>query len=280
MLLLLQEYTTYGRPGLPSGEHRMSFVRGGNLPQVCRWKKTGIILFLLVLICILTGTCGCVRLMQQSGDSGKNVSVQPEVTMIPGTSAATVTARPGSTTTTGSGLQVYSAVPDVTPDPYPVQHGTRVNSTVLTSRYVTSTFTRTYTLGGAPVGLGVNVTKGPFLIYFTINPKYDCLNDPDSCRGTMLVPVNRPYCTITVTDNQTRRVVAQDGYAREFSSNKTDRSITIYGAGQYLITIEGNYLDITLSLASGDPTPVPTAKPAGQATTPSVRRPGPSGMGV
>jgi hypothetical protein len=118
------------------------------------------------------------------------------------------------------------------------------------------------------------------LIYFTINPKYDCLNDPDSCRGTVLVPVNLPYCTITVTDNQTHQIVAQDGYAREFSSNTTDRSIAIYGAGQYLITIDGNYLDITISLASGDPTPVPTVAPAGQATTPAVRRPGPSEMDV
>ena len=75
------------------------------------------------------------------------------------------------------------------------------------------------------VGLEVNVTEGPFLIYFTINPKYDCLNDPDSCRGTVLVPVNRPYCTITVTDNQTHQIVAEDGYAPGVQFAETDRSI-------------------------------------------------------
>jgi hypothetical protein len=224
--------------------------------------------------------------MQQSGDSGKDAAAQPEVIVAPASGSAgavphtgtTTAARPVPTATPGSGLQVYSAAPDVTPDLYPVQHGTRINQTGLTSRYVTPSFTQTYSLGGAPVGLGVNVTKAPFLIYFTINPKYDCLNDPDSCRGTVLVTVNRPYCTITVTDNQTHRVVAQDGYAREFSSNKTDRSITIYGTGEYLITLTGNYLDITLSLASGDPTPVATAAPAGQAPPATRRPPGPWGQ--
>lgn len=251
-------------------------------------EKTGIIISLLLLAGLIAGTCGCVRLAQQSMDSGNGTSLQPDVTASHGVvpvasvapSRATTPAQKVSVVTTGSNLQVYNAAPDVTPDPYPVQHGTRINQTSLTSRYVTPAFTRTYSLGGAPVGLGVNVTKGPFLIYFTINPKVDCLSDPDSCRGTLGVPVNRPYCTITVTDNLTHKVIAQDGYAREFSSNKTDRSITIYGAGDYLITLTGNYLDITLSLASGDPTPVPTAAPAGQAPTTAVRRPGLWGPGV
>jgi hypothetical protein len=268
----------------------MSSVQSEKHPLANSRRKTGIILLLLILVCLMTGACGCVRLMQQSGNSGNGISTQPDVTAassagqgrFPPHAPITTHTQQESGTTAGSGLQVYSASPDVTPDPYPVQHGTRVNSTVLTSRYVTPSFTKTYSLGGAPVGLGVNVTKGPFLIYFTINPKYDCLNDPDSCRGTVLVPVNRPYCTITVTDNQTGQIVAQDGYAGEFSSNTTDRSITIYGTGQYLITLEGNYLDITLSLATGDPTPVPTAMPVGQATTPVVvrRPPGPWGLGV
>jgi len=251
---------------------------------VSRRKRTGVYLFLIVL-CIMAGTCGCVRLVQQSLDPGNETVAVPNGP--PGSAIGAVTPpvqiRPTSpipTATAGSGLHVFNATPDVTPDLYPVQHGTRINQTPLTPRYVTPSFTRTYTLGGAPVGLGVNVTKGPFFIYFTINPKYDCLSDPDSCRGTLSVPVNRPYCTITVTDNRTHKVVAQDGYAQEFSSNRTDRSITIYGAGEYLITIEGNYLDITLSLASGDPTPVATAAPAGQATTAPIRRPGPWGPGV
>jgi len=251
---------------------------------VSRRKRTGFYLFLIVL-CIMVGTCGCVRLVQQSLDQGNETPAVPDSP--PGSAIGAVTTgipvRPVSpvpTATAESGMEVYNATPDVTPVLYAIQHGTRINQTGLTSRYVTPSFTHTYTLGGAPIGLGVNVTKGPFLIYFTISPKVDCLNDPDSCRGTLGATVNRPYCTITVTDNLTHKVVAQDGYAREFSSNTTDRSITIYGAGEYLITITGNYLDITLSLASGDPTPVPTAAPAGQATTSQIRRPGPWGPGV
>jgi hypothetical protein len=254
---------------------------------------------LLVLVVFIVGTCGCVRLMQQSGDngngtlpinSGNGTSAQPDATAasfaghgrFPPHAPVSAPVKQGSGTTAGitagSGLQVYNTTPDVTPDPYPVQHATRINQTLLLPRYVTPSFTKTYTLGGGAVGLGANVTKAPFIIYFTINPKVDCLNDPDSCRGSVQVPVSRPYCTITVTDNQTGQIVAQDGYAGEFSSNTTDRSITIYGTGQYLITLEGNYLDITISLATGDPTPVPTAAPVGQATTTAIRRPGPWGI--
>ena len=275
----------------------MNRIRSGHRLQVHCKEKYGTVLVLFIVMVLMAGTCGCVRLMQQSMDSGNGTSsndsgnltsTQTDVTStffagqgrFPPHAPITTPTQQESGTTAGSGLQVYSAAPDVTPDPYPVQHGTRVNSTVLTSRYVTPSVTRTYTLGGAPVGLGVNVTQGPFLIYFTINPKFDCLNDPDSCRGTVLVPVNRPYCMITVTDNQTHQIVAQDGYAGEFSSNTTDRSITIYGTGQYLITLEGNYLDITLSLATGDPTPVPTISSVGPATTSTIPRPGPWGSRI
>jgi hypothetical protein len=265
----------------------MPFVRSKKSTHMLHRRNAGILL-LLLMIGLMAGSCGCVRLMQQQSGDGVAPASPTETTAAPASGSAGATPGPGTTTavrpsptaTPGPDLQVYSAAPDVTPDLYPVQHGTRINQTGLMPRYVTPLVTRTYALGGAPVGLGVNVTNGPFLIYFTINPKVDCLSDPDSCRGTLGATVNRPYCTITVTDNQTHNVVAKDGYAREFSSNRTDRSITIYGAGQYLITLEGNYLDITLSLASGDPTPVPTAAPAGKTTPPSGRRPGPWGQGV
>ena len=52
----------------------MSSVQSENHPLANSRKKTGIILLLLILVCLMTGACGCVRLMQQSGDSGKNVT--------------------------------------------------------------------------------------------------------------------------------------------------------------------------------------------------------------
>ena len=137
------------------------------------------------------------------------------------------------------------------PDPYPVQHGTRINQTAPGPAFYPPAFTRTYTLRGNAVGLEVDVAEGPLLIYFDIDPMYDCLNDPESCRGTVLVPVNRPYCTITITDNQTHQIVAEDGYAQEYSSQKTNRTIEIFAGGQYRITVTGNSLDITLSVADG-----------------------------
>ncbi len=198
----------------------------------------------------MTGACGCVRLMQQSGDSGKNVTTQSDSTI---TVARTPVSpgQPVSQVTSGSGIRVTDAQPELTPDPYPVQHGTRINQTAPGPAFYPPAFTRTYTLRGNAVGLEVDVAEGPLLIYFDIDPMYDCLNDPESCRGTVLVPVNRPYCTITITDNQTHQIVAEDGYAQEYSSQKTNRTIEIFAGGQYRITVTGNSLDITLSVADG-----------------------------
>jgi hypothetical protein len=63
--------------------------------------------------------------------------------------------------------------------------------------------------------------------------------------------VNRPYFTITVRDNQTREIVAEDGYAREYSSQKNNRTIKIFGEGQYHLTLTGNFLDVILSIITG-----------------------------
>jgi hypothetical protein len=113
---------------------------------------------------------------------------------------------------------------------------------------------------------------------YTVNPKYDCLQDPDSCRGTILVPVNNPYMTITVRNNQTNEIVAEDGYSRQYSSDTGTytfsntgytstsvngqttmtyisvpgpRYIPIYSNGQFQITIEGSYLSVTVSIITG-----------------------------
>lgn len=224
-------------------------------------EKTGCILFLIFLVFIFVGASGCIKLMQQStgsantqtlealqSDSVKTVAIAAPITP----AQKNPPAQPTLYVTPTTSSLVTDAAPILPPDLYPLLHGTRINATrenTLLNR--PAEFTKTYTLRGNATGMIVNVVKGPLILSFDVNPMYDCLENPDSCRGDKTKSVNRPYFTITVRDNQTREIVAEDGYAREYSSQKNNRTIKIFGEGQYHLTLTGNFLDVILSIITG-----------------------------
>jgi hypothetical protein len=252
-------------------------------PKTCV-KSQGLIFIFLALLIIFAGCSGCINKIRDATQGTEMTT--PMIT--PGTTESPVTptyvpqvTHPEVTETVHQVTPMKSdavveVTPFTTPDPYPILHGARINSTPEYSFLDrTPEFTKTYTLGGNAVGLLVNVVQGPLYVVYTINPKYDCLKDPDSCRGTVLVPVNRPYMTITVRDNQTQEIVAQSGYGREYSSDTGNyqftfsgtspdssdtgasvtypgpRYVAIYKEGQFQITMEGNYLDVNLEIITG-----------------------------
>jgi hypothetical protein len=130
-------------------------------------------------------------------------------------------------------------------------------------------FTRTYVLRGNATGLVINATtmKGPLWIHFDVKPLYDCLEKPESCRGEPGQSISRPYFTLTVRDNQTREIVAEDGYGGVFSSQKENRTIKIYKEGQYHLTLTGNSINVTLSVATGAAPSINDTQSAGPAAT-------------
>lgn len=149
---------------------------------------------------------------------------------------------------------VTSALPELTPDPYPGQHAVQINASDGSLRQVRlAEFRQTYTLRGNSTGLVVNATtlKGPLWIWFEVKPLYDCIENPDSCRGKTGKSISLPYLTITVRDNQTREIVAEDGYGRIYSSQTTNRTIKIYREGRYHLTLTGDSVDVTLAVATG-----------------------------
>jgi hypothetical protein len=170
---------------------------------------------------------------------------------------------------------VTVVAPILTPDPYPILHAARINdSPQYNPLDRTVEFEKNYHMTGYATGLLVNVAEGPLYIMYEVSPEFDCLKDPDTCRGTTLAPVTRPYMKMTVRDNQTLDIVAEDGYAREFSSDtgKYEFSVTttnadgstettttspgpryiaIYKEGVYHVTIEGNYLDLKVKILTG-----------------------------
>ena len=256
-----------------------------------------IVIVFLILLGMSIFSAGCIKnaqhLMENEGSSAGTDSGISEAAAIPDVTATTPTPLPVPQMTPAKSEIVSEVTPFTTPDPYPIIHGVRINSTPQYAfQYRQPEYTKTYTLTGNAYGLLVNVVQGPLYIRYTIDPKYDCLKDPDSCRGTILVPVNRPYLTITVRDNQTQQIVAEDGYGREYSSDighyhftgtvssedssetqpydsyPGPRYIPVYKEGQFQITIEGNYLDTTVAIITGtSPNPLDATEKSSAGTT-------------
>jgi hypothetical protein len=225
-----------------------------------------IFLVLFLSLLIATVSSGCIKIVQRSiaggeqaagsdvsvtkGNSSDAAAIQiPTETANPVTSLETAQ---NPTTTPSQPPLVAETAPIVENNPYPALHTTRINETSeYAQRARKPEFEKTYTLRYNAIGLLVNVTKGPLMVYFDVNPVYDCLDNPDSCRGSPMASVNPPYLTITIRDNETRVIVAQDGYGGEYSSQKSNRTVTVYGEGRYHITLEGNSVDVTLSISTG-----------------------------
>ena len=257
--------------------------------QVNRETQDGrVFRILLIFLVLISCSCGCIKVVQRSlsqspagnesatgnGTSGSAPAMyttagsQSQAVPAPGGPPRVIgnhVVVPSSTTTAPSGSMAGNAakpplVSDASPIPVlaggEIQHATRVNiSTAYNpgnmSMKRAPDFQKTYTLNGNAVGMVVNVETGPLIIEFDVHPAVDCMNNPGSCRGSLAASVNRPYFIITVRDNTTQKIVAQDGYGREFSSDTSDRVMTIYGQGQYHITLEGSWLDVTLGIATG-----------------------------
>jgi hypothetical protein len=143
------------------------------------------------------------------------------------------------------------AVPILPEDPYVMQHGTRINQTGVFNRAILlAEFEKTYVFRGNATAFHVNVVEGPLIIEYEVTPQVDCLGSLESCRGSNAKPVQRPYFTMTVRDNATHQVIAENGYGREYSS-QTINWITIYREGEYHVTMTGNYLDVFVQVGTG-----------------------------
>jgi len=259
-------------------------------------------LALTLLLIFLIGSAGCIKVAQNALGGG-------EGSRSAGSSVIPANTPPGSVAVAGQSTSSYLSgniptpqvtdsvtafSPQQTPDPYPIQHGARFNQTSL--NYVSfldrkPLYSNTYTMSGYPVGLLVNVTQGPLWVVFTVDPANDCLKNPGACRGSTTVPVDRTYMTITVLDNQTDQVVAQDGYGgvyssdtgtygsscnsqastitNSFSSNPYadtcqqpgPRYITLYRQGEFRIVMNGMYCSVTVSVITGSSPVIATASP-------------------
>jgi len=243
---------------------------------------SGMVILVLVAL-VFSG--GCIKGFLPGAESTQTTEVMSYNTngtetpvAISGAAANAGIQYPAAEMTPAKSAAVTEASPILTPDPYPILHGTRINSTGLVNPIWCETcgyeFEKNYKLRGNATGLIVNVVEGPLYIIYTVTPQNDCLENPDSCRGDLKKSVNRPYLTITVRDNQTQEVVAEDGYGREYSSDTGKyefeitrydaegneitttttpgpRAIKIFREGTYHLTIQGNFIEVNVMIRTG-----------------------------
>ena len=148
-------------------------------------------------------------------------------------------------------------------------------------------FRQSYALRGNSTGLTVNATalESPLTICFKVKPLYDCIKNPDSCRGktdtgksTNLQSISLPYFTLTIRNDQTRELITEDGYGGIYSSQITNRTISIYNEGRYHLTLSGNSVDVTLSVGTGPVCLLNEQENTGQQTVSSSKGSPPGGF--
>ena len=223
---------------------------------------------LAIFLMSLVSTSGCIRLAQKSMGSagtsgfdanpGSDPSANPYSYPPSGSGDPALNQRSPDQTADqnpiasgGKGSFVSESMPEIPADQYPILHGVRLNETpeALHVEWIPE-YTKTYTLAANATGLVVRVDHAPLVISFSINPQNDCLTNPDSCRGSLAHPVQRPHFEMTVRDNATRKIVLEDGYGRQFSSD-TNRTLKVYREGTYHLTLSGEFLDVSLGIATG-----------------------------
>jgi hypothetical protein len=104
--------------------------------------------------------------------------------------------------------------------------------------------------------ISLNLLNPPLIIYFDIKPMEVTDSIPLDYKSIdtyyhVLVNTTRPYeganFLITVTNNDTERVVAENGYGEEFGL-QTPQTIVIRDRGNYTICISGEYVNATIAM--------------------------------
>lgn len=254
-----------------------------------------ILFVLFFFMSIAASSCGCLKVVQKSLSTDATDNDTQSVTTISPTEEVTVQTTvsimeipPTTEIIPNMTMQVESADPIIDYESYDTLHGARLNETTIyrpnesRAKYVPE-FQKSYTLGCNATGFIADVKKGPMVIHFNVHPVINCNTDPSSCRGKGGLPaedsedsdysddskesseysistVNRPYFTMTVRDNETHAIIAQDGYAREFSSQTDDRTLMVYSRGRYHVTLEGCFVTVNLAITTGNSPVVNTTR--------------------
>lgn len=243
---------------------------------------------IIFLILMFVSSAGCIKYLPTSngGDKGTQpVSPEPTVIDTPSPSADlpvnTSPAVPPAVVVTAptASLKVAEVDPNpyITPDPYALPYRSHGNRTTGEPGQVTRIpeFTKNIVLHSNSTVFRVNVTKGPLVIDLTYKPRF---SNPDQTNlgsagseesGSSGVSMNSfvfSNSEVTVIDEISGAVIAKEGYGGVYSSD-LEKKITTYGEGPQIITLKGNFIEVTMAITTGSApelvTPAPTTSEYG-----------------
>lgn len=232
-----------------------------------RLPALGMILVLLMVVL----SSGCINSVQAmlggSGTNGKLLDEDeypPGMSLVPGPdssagAAAVLTPAPSPAQTLA--VEVVSPDPYVTTDPYRLPYRDHGNWSTVDAVRVEKIpqYSKSFVLRSNATAVRVNAPEAPVVIDLTFNPKWD---NPDQTKETSGSFVHSK-ALVTVHPDNSSAVLEQDGYGCGYST-ETKKKITLYREGTVVITLSGDFIDVTMKVTSGGGLgPVATPKPSG-----------------
>ncbi|NMB78858.1 MAG: hypothetical protein GYA23_07155 [Methanomicrobiales archaeon] len=218
---------------------------------------TGLVLLLLLLS---LASAGCVRSAQKMLDGDEPAAIYSSTGDLsdPKTSFAGAPVSPSQLSPAGtnphtadSGLaaEVVSAYPYVTPDPYRLPYRDHGNWSTTEPVRVPKTpqFTRSFKLRSNSTAVKINVTQAPLIIGLAFTPQW---TDPDHTATDGVNSFVYSKAVVSVYHDGSGAAIARDGFGNGYSSD-LEKTIRIYREGTYVITLTGDFIDVTMSVTTG-----------------------------
>jgi hypothetical protein len=195
-------------------------------------------IILVIVVIVLFGGF-MYRASQQSLITPTPVPVDTTVTEIPTIIPTTVPETPPPTPETPTpspvptqrGTYAESATPIRDPNPYVLPYYSTVYNPK--GQYFPTIFHKSYEFDFQYEAVYANVVNAPLIVDFAVSP------------GSS-TPI-RSFFMITVRNNKTQKLLAQDGYFRTYSSNSPKR-LYFSSPGNYHINMYGSFVSVDLTL--------------------------------
>lgn len=222
------------------------------------------VFFLLILFLAIIVSAGCITKMLPKSESSLS-PLESGDNGIPAGSpapAAVVPEMTGSPAPAPAVISVINPAPYITPDPYRLPYRDHGNYSAIERVRVPKVpeFSGKYSLRSNTTAISVNVSQAPFIINLTFSPLWDSPDHTSSApskNGDGSVSgsggINSfvfSRAVVAVYPEGSLVPVEREGYGNGYSVD-TAKKITIYREGHYVITLTGDFMDVTVDVITG-----------------------------
>ncbi|MDH7593869.1 MAG: hypothetical protein QHG99_05885 [Methanomicrobiales archaeon] len=212
-----------------------------------------IFVFLIAIACILTAlSAGCVSIRKTGEGEGTEATPEAGTTgTVPAPPPANVpppaTSSPPVTETPAPRSSVVYTDETIPPMDFPITKEKMPSSNATYSGYRTQIFSASHALKYTNIAFIAEVANPPFIIDLSTQAE-----DPNPWYSFLIV---------TVRDAETKEVLAEDGFGRRYSTDRS-KEIILYRAGKFHVNVYGARVRVDIRIITGDPeAPAATATP-------------------